>query len=389
MSAPPADPPTDPAAGQAEPRTPRTGVRRHAVVHQLRVARVDPLTDDAVAVTFEVPPELAEDYRFVPGQHLNVSTPRAGDDLRRSYSICSPWSPRPPARLRIGVKRVAGGGFSSYALTDLAPGDEVGVMTPTGRFTVVPDPAAARHLAFVAAGSGITPILSMVASVLAVEPASRVTLLYGNRTSASVMFVEELADLKDRCPDRFHLVHVLSRELPEIALLGGRLDAAKLGGFLDTLLPVESVEQWYLCGPLAMVEEIRGLLRERGVPRTRVHTELFHVGPPVEAAPVAAPPTTEAAPAGCEVEVVMDGRRSSFRLPVPGPPVLEGVLGVRGDAPFACRGGVCGTCRARVLEGGVRMDRCFALEPEEVARGYVLTCQARPTSDRLVVDYDA
>nr|WP_202889804.1 1,2-phenylacetyl-CoA epoxidase subunit PaaE [Actinopolymorpha rutila] len=353
----------------------------------MRVARVDPLTDDAVAVTFEVPPELAEDYRFVPGQHLNVSTPRAGDDLRRSYSICSPWSPLPPARLRIGVKRVAGGGFSSYALTDLAAGDEVGVMTPTGRFTVVLDPVAARHLAFVAAGSGITPILSMVAGVLAVEPASRVTLLYGNRTSASVMFVEELADLKDRYPDRFHLVHVLSRELPEIALLGGRLDAAKLGGFLDTLLPVESVEQWYLCGPLAMVEEIRALLRERGVPRTRVHTELFHVGAPVETAPVAVPPSETAA--GCEVEVVMDGRRSSFRLPTPGPTVLEGVLGVRGDAPFACRGGVCGTCRARVVEGDVRMDRCYALEPEEVARGYVLTCQAHPTSDRLVVDYDA
>ncbi|MET9021289.1 1,2-phenylacetyl-CoA epoxidase subunit PaaE [Actinopolymorpha sp. NPDC004070] len=379
-------PPTDPARDPAEPRTRRGGVRRHAVVHQLRVARVDPLTDDAVAVTFEVPPELAEDYRFVPGQHLNVSTPRAGDDLRRSYSICSPWSQRPPAHLRIGVKRVAGGGFSSYALTDLAAGDEVGVMTPTGRFTVVPDPAAARHLAFVAAGSGITPILSMVASVLAGEPASRVTLLYGNRTSSSVMFVEELADLKDRYPDRFHLVHVLSRELPEIALLGGRLDAAKLGGFLDTLLPVESVEQWYLCGPLAMVEEIRALLRERGVPRARVHTELFHVGAPVTAEPVAAEP----GPAGgCEVEVVMDGRRSSFRLPTPGPPVLEGVLGVRGDAPFACRGGVCGTCRARVLEGGVRMDRCYALEPEEVARGYVLTCQAHPTGDRLVVDYDA
>ncbi|GAA4991447.1 1,2-phenylacetyl-CoA epoxidase subunit PaaE [Actinopolymorpha pittospori] len=366
---------------------PAASARRHAVVHSLRVAGIDHLTDDAVAVTLAVPPDLAEAYRFVPGQHVSVQTRRAGDDTRRNYSICTAWRPEAPTALRIGVKRVVGGGFSAYALSGMRIGDDLAVMTPTGRFAIVPDPGAARHLAFVAAGSGITPILSMAASVLDVEPESKVTLLYGNRTSGSVMFVEELADLKDRHPDRFHLVHVLSRETPEIALLGGRLDAAKTQEFLDTLLPVATVDAWYLCGPLGMVEDVRGVLRAAGVPRQHVHSELFHVGTPL--------PTERLEPAGpgptggCEVSVLMDGRRSTFRLAHDGPPVLEGVLGVRRDAPFACRAGVCGTCRARVLEGSVTMDQCYALEPEEVARGYVLTCQAHPTSDRLVVDYDA
>lgn len=366
---------------------------RHAVFHELRVCRIERQTDDAVAVTFEVPPAVADDYRFLAGQHVTVRTPEAGDDLRRNYSICTPIGARPPTGVRIGVKRVANGGFSAYALERMREGDTVEVMTPTGRFCVDVDPRQVRHLGFVAAGSGITPILSMVASVLAGEPSSRVTLFYGNQRTSSIMFVEELADLKDRHPDRFHLVHVLSREPADVELFGGRIDGTKMRAFLDTLVPAESVDGWYLCGPLAMVEEIRDVLRSRGTPRGRVHTELFHVGPPP--APIAetvavavAAPGTDAENA-CEVTAIMDGRRSSFRLRRVGPPVLEGVLGVRSDAPFACRGGVCGTCRAKVLEGSVTMDHCYALEPEEVERGYVLTCQSHPTSDRLVVDYDA
>ncbi len=372
---------------------------RHAVFHPLRVGLVEELTEDAVAVTFDVPPDLADDYAFVPGQHVTVRTPAAGDDLRRNYSICSPASgavplaagsrSTTPGNLRIGIKRVAHGGFSSYALERMRPGDLVDVMTPTGRFCVATDPHNARHLCLVAAGSGITPILSMAASVLADEPDSSVTLLYGNRTTKSIMFVDELADLKDRWPDRLQLVHVLSRETPDIALLGGRIDGPKLRDFLDKVVPPSTVDGWYLCGPLAMVEELRRVLRSHDVPRQRVHTELFHVGPPPTTAPVPADAPEVGEGGACEVTALMDGRRSSFSLARVGPPVLEGVLGVRSDAPFACRGGVCGTCRAKVLEGSVTMDHCYALEPEEIARGYVLTCQAHPTSERLVVDYDA
>jgi ring-1,2-phenylacetyl-CoA epoxidase subunit PaaE len=363
---------------------------RHAVFHPLQVAEVRRETDDAVVVTFDVPAELAEDYRYLPGQHVTVRTPEAGDDQRRNYSVCAGWDPGAsggPRSLRIGVKRVAQGGFSAYALERMRPGDVVDVMTPTGRFCVTPDPLAGRRLCFVAAGSGITPILSMCASVLTFEPKSRVTLMYGNRTSSSIMFVEELADLKDRHPDRFQLVHVLSREQPEVPLFAGRIDASKLRAFLDKLIDAGSVDGWYLCGPYAMVEQLRGLLRAAGIPRERVHSELFHVGSATE--PPAAADALPGSTVACEVTAIMDGRRSRFPLDRNGPPVLEGVLAARADAPFACRGGVCGTCRAKVREGTVTMDRCYALEPDEVARGYVLTCQAHPTSDRLVVDYDA
>jgi ring-1,2-phenylacetyl-CoA epoxidase subunit PaaE len=355
-------------------------VSRRAVFHPLRVDQVERLTDDSVAITFAVPAELADDYRFVPGQHVTVRTPAAGDDLRRNYSICS--SVR-SGRLTIGVKHIPGGGFSTYALNKLQPGDEIDVMTPTGRFCTEPDPERARRLALVAAGSGITPVLSILTSVLEQERASQATLLYGNRSSVSVMFLEELQNLKDRFPARFQLVNVLSRERPDIELFAGRIDGPKLTRFLDTLLPPESVDEWYLCGPHEMVDELRATLRGRGVPRDHVHTELFHAGP------VTRSPLVVAAEGDCELTATLDGRRSDLRMPRTGASVLEAVLGARPDAPFACRGGVCGTCRAKLVEGTVRMDQCYALEPEEVRRGYVLTCQSHPTSDRVVVDYDA
>jgi ring-1,2-phenylacetyl-CoA epoxidase subunit PaaE len=361
------------------------------VFHPLRVAAVERETDDAVAVTFDVPPELAFEYAYLPGQHVTVKTPEAGDELRRNYSICSAWDspdPPPPRRIRIGVKRVRGGGFSSYAIERMRPGDVVDVMTPTGRFFVRPDPSRARDLCFVAAGSGITPILSMCASVLAVEQQSTVRLLYGNRTTSSIMFLEELADLKDRHPDRFQLVHVLSRERPEIELFAGRIDGEKLRAFLDTLIPAEAIDGWYLCGPMPMMQELRQVLAGRGVPRTSVHTELYHVTGMAASTPAAAVRSSAASGPVCEVTATLGGRTVTFPHPYDGPPVLEGVLAVRRDAPFACRGGVCGTCRAKVREGSVRMDQCYALEPDEVAQGYVLTCQAHPTSERLVVDYD-
>jgi ring-1,2-phenylacetyl-CoA epoxidase subunit PaaE len=357
-----------------------TAVRRHSVIHRLTVQAVDRLTDDAVAVTFDVPDELRDEYRFAPGQHVNVAMP-GGDETRRSYSICAAPS---EGRLRIAVKKIPGGVFSAYALDGLAPGAELDVMTPAGRFTPQLDPANAKHYVAIAAGSGITPILSIIAAILEIEPASRVTLLYGNRTSRSIMFLDELADLKDRYLDRFHLVYVLSREAQDVEFTSGRIDRERMDRFLDALLPPDTVDDWFLCGPYAMVTELRDVLTERDVPRGRVHAELFHVGDlPVPAEP---PP---AAVDGSEVTVVLDGRRSTVVVEDADETVLEAVLRVRSDAPFACRGGVCGTCRAKLLDGKVVMERNFALESDEVEAGYVLTCQSHPTTPQVSLDYDA
>ncbi|MDQ3165312.1 MAG: phenylacetate-CoA oxygenase/reductase subunit PaaK [Actinomycetota bacterium] len=355
----------------------------HAVFHRLPVADIEWLTDDAVAITFDVPSHLADDYVFEPGQHLSIRAPQLGDDVRRNYSICAPVG---SGRLRIGVKRLLGGAFSEYALTTLVRGDELEVMTPSGRFTPRLDPAQARHYAMLVAGSGITPVLSIAASVLAVEPASRVTLVCANQRAASVMFLEELADLKDRYSDRFHLIHLLTQEPAEVELFSGRLDGSRLGRIIDALLPVELVDQWYLCGPYAMVVDLRETLEAHGVDPTHVHSELFHVESTPPARVVAPEADDSFAPA---VSFLLDGRRSTVRVPRDGVPVLEAALMVRADAPYACKGGVCGTCRAKVLAGTVRMDTNYALEPEELEHGYVLTCQSHPTSDEVLLDYDA
>lgn len=355
----------------------------HSVFHPLTVASIEPVTDDSVAITFEVPEDLREDYAFSHGQHLTVRTELAGDDVRRNYSICSPAG---SGVLRVAVKRLPGGAFSEHALDVLRPGDVLDVMTPSGRFFTDLDPAHRKHYVCVAAGSGITPVLSIVASVLAAEPRSSVTLLYGNRTHSSVMFLEELEDLKDTYPERFQLLHVLSREPQEVELFSGRLDADRMGRILDGLLPPDTVDEWFLCGPFEMVSDLRKLLVKEGVPKKQIHAEVFHVesGPPVRRAPVE---TAEGE--GAKVTITLDGRRSTFSLPADGPAVLDAALRVRADAPFACKGGVCGTCRAKVLEGTVEMDTNWALEPDEVEKGYVLTCQSHPTSDTVVLDYDA
>lgn len=343
---------------------------------------VEALTPDAVAITFDVPEALRAEYQFRAGQHLTIRAPAAGDDVRRNYSICTPES---SGVLQVAVKRLSGGAFSDYALTRLAVGEKLEVMTPTGRFGGRFDAALARrHVAF-AAGSGITPVLSILASALAAEPGSEASLVYGNRTSASIMFLDEIADLKDRYPTRFSYWHVLSAETREVEWLHGRIDADLTNRLLDTVLPVQSDGQWYLCGPAAMIDTVREVLLARGAAAEHVHRELFHVGP----VPPPAAPATVPATGGSTVTVMLDGRASTFQLPADGTTVLTGALMVRPDAPFACRGGVCGTCRAHLVEGSVAMDSCYALEPEEVQAGYVLTCQAHPTSDRVTLDFDA
>jgi ring-1,2-phenylacetyl-CoA epoxidase subunit PaaE len=358
--------------------------RRHGTFHLLRVAAVERLTDDAVAITFAVPDELREMYAFDAGQHLTLRTAVSGEEVRRNYSICAPAT---DGRLRIGVKRLAGGAFSTHATSTLQVGDEVEVMTPTGRFSPRLDPAQSRHYAAIAAGSGITPVISIVATALKVEPRSTVTLVYGNRTAGSVMFLEELADLKDRYPDRFRLLHVLSREPQEAELLSGRLDPPRLRRLLESLVPPETVDEWFLCGPFAMVEGAREVLAEAGVGTEHVHTELFHVEG--EAPRESASPEEVRAAGSSSVRVTLDGRASTVQVPRTGVRILDAVLAVRSDAPYACKGGVCGTCRARLVSGEVSMARNYALDPEEVGAGFVLACQSVPVSEDVELDFDA
>jgi ring-1,2-phenylacetyl-CoA epoxidase subunit PaaE len=363
--------------------TAAAGPPRHAVAHQLRVSRVEPLTDDAVGVTFEVPPELRAEYRHLQGQHVSVRCPAAGDDLRRSYSICTPAA---SGVLRIAVKLLPGGVFSTYAHTRLRPGEAVEVMTPVGRFHVPLDPALRRHHAGIAAGSGIAPILSLAATTLEVEPRSRFTILYGNRTTASIIFLEELADLKDRFLDRLAVHHVLSREPRDSELLSGRLDGPRLRRLFAALLPPESVDEWFLCGPPGMLEDGRAVLAECGVDRGRVHVELYHAEGGAPRPPLQR--SSQGASRGATVTVLLDGRGSSFPVDPCGEVILDAALRARPEAPYSCRAGVCGTCRARVVEGRVRMDACHALEPAEVAAGYVLACQSHPETDTVTLDFD-
>jgi ring-1,2-phenylacetyl-CoA epoxidase subunit PaaE len=350
--------------------------------HTLTVSRVERLCDDAVAVSFDVPPELHAVYAFRPGQYLTLRQFADGVEQRRSYSICAPAGASP----RVGVRRIDGGLFSEWLTDGAKVGDQVEVAPPSGSFT--PDLGrTGTHHALVAAGSGITPVLSIAASVLAAHPDNRVTLLYGNRRTDTVMFAEELADLKDAHGPRLHLLHVLSREAGSQAqLLTGRLDGDKLRELLRLLVDVPGVDQWWLCGPLGMTDAAVGVLGELGVPRERVHRELFYVDePPPELRHADDVPAADGATS--EVTVMQGGRSTTLTLPR-GEPVLDAAQRVRGDLPFACKGGVCGTCRALVTGGEVRMRRNYALEDAELAAGYVLTCQALPVSDTLTVDYD-
>jgi ring-1,2-phenylacetyl-CoA epoxidase subunit PaaE len=345
--------------------------------HRLRVAAVERLCEDAVAVTFDVPRELAGHYAFRAGQSLTVRRPADPADQRRTYSICAPEGERP----RIGVREVPGGVVSSWLVHEVRPGDEVEVAPPSGTFT--PDLEAGGRHVLIAAGSGITPVLSIAASLLR-RPGAQVGVLYGNRRAETVMFAEELADLKDAYPSRLELVHLLSREAREVDLLSGRLDAAKLRTLLPLLIDVPAVEHWWLCGPFGMVTDATAVLTEFGVAPDRIHRELFWVDE--------APPELlreERLPDGpaSEVTVILDGRSTTATV-AEGNTVLDGAQRARPDLPFACKGGVCGTCRGRLVEGEVRMRRNFALEPAELAAGFVLTCQAIPLTAKVVVDYD-
>ncbi|WP_171164600.1 2Fe-2S iron-sulfur cluster-binding protein [Streptomyces sp. I05A-00742] len=357
---------------------------RHGTFHRLRVAAVEPLTDDAVAVTFAVPAALRDAYRHTPGQHLTVRHSASGAEIRRTYSVCGRApGPEGPDALRVGVRLVDGGAFSTYAFKELTAGDELEVMTPAGRFVLEPRPG---YFAAIVGGSGITPVLSIVTTLLAREPEARFTLLRSDRTTASTMFLEEVADLKDRYPGRLQVVQTLSREEQQAGPASGRLDERRLTGLLPALLPVDSVDGWFLCGPHGLVMGAEHALRGLGVPRERIHEEIFHVAEEA-ASPTspAAPPS--AAPTHSTVTATLDGRGG--RWPVrDGESLLEAVLRNRPDAPYACKGGVCGTCRAFLVSGEVRMDRNYALEDDELESGYVLACQSHPATEQVELDFD-
>ncbi|MDF3290904.1 1,2-phenylacetyl-CoA epoxidase subunit PaaE [Streptomyces silvisoli] len=363
-------------------------VARHGAFHPLRVADVERLTDDAVVLTFEVPAELRDVFRFAPGQHIALRRYANGGEIRRTYSVCDPApaaESEGPRRLRVGVRLVEGGEFSTYALKELVAGETLEVMTPAGRFGHALPLSGPGHYAAIVGGSGITPVLSIAATVLERQPQARFCLIRSDRSTASTMFLEEVADLKDRYPDRLQLVHVLSREEQQAGLPTGRLDQERLTELLPALLRLESVDGWFLCGPYGLVEDAERALRGLGVPRARIHQEIFHV----DEGSAKAPGTAATGKAtGATISATLDGRGGSWPARE-GESVLETVLRNRADAPYACKGGVCGTCRVRLVEGEVRMDRNFALEPDELAAGYVLACQSHPATERVTVDFDA
>ena len=340
--------------------------------HPLTV-EVRPETSDSVVVSFNVPDDLADSFRHIPGQHLVLRTELGGDDVRRSYSVCTPRGASRPA---VGIKQIPGGLFSTWATTELATGDTVQVMAPIGEFGYLPQPGVARNYVGLAAGSGITPVLSILSSILDVEQGSTVTLVYGNRSSASVMFVEELEALKNRHPERFRIAHILSREAHQVPFFEGRIDDKKLRVLAANLIDVDSVDDWFLCGPLDMVSTARSTLADLGVDEASVHFELFF-DERIEApeAADAFDPTLQA-----ELKFTLEGRGSSVAVGVEpdGPSLLDYARTVRSDVPFACKGGMCATCKAKVVEGEAVMKKNYALGDDELGKGFILSCQATP-----------
>jgi len=346
--------------------------------HPLRVAEIKADGDDARVVSFDIPADLADTFRFEPGQYLTLRTFVQGSELRRSYSICA----APGEALRVGVRRVPGGAFSNWLHQNLRRGDTLDVMEPQGRFGAALA-RRPRHVLAVAGGSGITPVLAILKALMAADPQAQATLLYANRNAASTMFKEELEDLKNRHLTRLALHPVFSREVVDSPLNAGRLDAAKLAVFLRLAGPVDEA---FVCGPHAMNDEIEAALRAGGIAPERIHVERFGIPPTAADATLHAPREGDATTA--RITIVRDGltREVAFQ------PSDESILAAAGraglDVPYSCRSGVCATCRARLLEGRVRMDRNFALEPADLAAGFVLTCQAHPLTERVVVSFD-
>ena len=349
--------------------------------HRLRIDEVRRETADAISLTFAIPDDLKPDYAFAPGQYLTLRRLVDGEDVRRSYSICSGPDDN---EVRIAIKRVEGGAFSTWATDALKAGDEIDVMTPTGRFGVVASPHEARiHVGF-AAGSGITPILSIIRALLVREPQSRFFLFYGNRSTNDMLFRDALVDLKDRFLDRFSMFHVLSREEQDIAVMNGRLDADKIRLLLSCLVPQASIDHAFICGPAGMSEAIESLLQEGGMAAERIHVERFvsASGGTPRPKPIVWPDT-----ASKTAVLIVDGRHKEVPV-ADGEAVLDAALRAGIDLPYACKAGMCCSCRAKLVEGRAEMDVNYSLEPWELEAGFILTCQAHPLSERVTIDYD-
>ncbi|PYY78509.1 phenylacetate-CoA oxygenase/reductase subunit PaaK [Pseudomonas sp. TKO26] len=352
--------------------------------HRLTIKDVRSETRDAVSIAFEIPPHLQAQFHFTQGQHLVLRAELEGEEVRRSYSICSGVN---DDELRIAVKRVSGGRFSAFANERLKPGHSLEVMPPAGRFYVELEPTRRGHYLAVAAGSGITPILSIIKSTLEGEPLSRITLLYGNRSSASALFREQLEDLKNRYLQRLNLVFVFSREQQDIDLYNGRINQDKCRQLFSRWVDVGQLDAAFICGPQAMTETVRDSLKAAGMNAERIHFELFHA-----AGDQHKRQAREAAraqdPQVSRVTVISDGRALAFDLPRNSQSLLDAGNAQGAELPYSCKAGVCSTCKCKVIKGEVEMDSNHALEDYEVAAGYVLSCQSFPLSDTVVLDFD-
>ena len=356
------------------------------IFHPLTVRSVQPDTAEAVIVSFDVPPALRAVFGFTQGQYLTLRTDIDGQDLRRSYSICAGVD---DGELRVGVRKVRGGVFSNWINASLQAGDTIQVMAPQGRFFVPLEPTARRHHVGIAGGSGITPILSIMKTVLAREPLSEFTLIYGNRQLRSTMFKEELEDLKNRYMSRLVLHHVFSDEQTDAALNQGLMNREKISAFLGSVVQADRIDHVYICGPFQMNDEAEAALLAAGVPEQRIHIERFGVAqlPDGQVGAV----IHEARPGDAEVArvlIIRDGLRREIEFRKDQPSILDCATAAGMEVPFSCTSGVCGTCRAKLLEGEVRMERNFALDKNEVATGFVLTCQAHPLTERVVLSFD-
>lgn len=352
--------------------------------HVLRVAEIVPETDEAMSIRFDVPYDLANAFRFKAGQHLTLKADIDGEEVRRNYSLCvAPGE----GLVKVTVKRIKGGLFSNWVAERLRAGDAMEVMSPHGSFTVPFDAGAARRYVGIAGGSGITPIMSLIRTALSEEPNSRFTLFYGNRDSQSVIFLEALADIKDRYMGRFELFHFLAEEEGEIDLFNGMLDAARVGDAIQRLVvEPDDVAAWFICGPGPMMDAAESVLVDRGIVRERIHIERFTAGRPSEAMAAQLAAFQEKA-AGQVIAVTLDGR--TRRIEFDGSTILDSARKAGLQAPFACKAGVCATCRAKVISGKVEMAAHYGLTDEEIADGYILTCQSVPAGDGVAIDYDA
>jgi ring-1,2-phenylacetyl-CoA epoxidase subunit PaaE len=352
--------------------------------HALRVAEIVPETAEANSIRFDVPPELRDKFAFKAGQHLTLRATLGGEEIRRNYSLCTAPDDQD---WMVTVKRIAGGIFSNWVGDQLKPGDMLDVMPPHGSFTTDFDASKSRHLVGIAGGSGITPVMSLIKSTLKYEPGSRFTLLYGNRDSSSVIFLEALAALKDKHLGRLEIYHFLDAEEQDIELFNGMLDQARCEEAIEHLVPdAAEVDGWFICGPGPMMDAAEGVLLDRNIPKERIHIERFTADRPPEAVAREIEQLQSQA-VGVTVSVTLDGR--TRKVPFTQGNILDSARASGLPAPFACKAGVCATCRAKVTSGKVEMAARYGLTDEEVAAGYVLTCQSVPLGDGVAVDYDA